>query len=155
MTSPYFLMCPFFIFLDNLKFQDLSYLAFEMQDKSLWDLMKERESGCHWLSTTCGIWIPEGYWHNSYRSKTWQHHACQPQRPALQGETNWLCFCPSMFKVKVGMTMQAYGYRVLEVTLCLCISEDINMWELGCVPQLLERTLGSISAGSPSIQDGY
>ncbi|KAK2847481.1 hypothetical protein Q5P01_010480 [Channa striata] len=127
-------------FIEYFRFQELSCLVFEMLDKSLWDLMNERN------------WAPLSL--NEIRTITQQvlvafdalkglgilycdlkfdnimliNHSKQPLKIKL---IDFGLALPES-KVKLGMIMQHLTYRAPEVTLGLPLTTAIDMWSLGC-----------------------
>ncbi|KAG8010878.1 Homeodomain-interacting protein kinase 2 [Nibea albiflora] len=132
-------------FLDNFRFNNVSCLAFEMLDKSLWHLMKERR----WVPLNLNEIRPViqqlmvafdalksiGILHTDLKPDNIMlvNHKDQPFRIKL---IDFGLALP-VSKVRVGMTMQACAYRAPEVTLGLPLSEAIDVWGVGCVMAFL------------------
>ncbi|XP_044060899.1 homeodomain-interacting protein kinase 1-like [Siniperca chuatsi] len=127
-------------FIDSFMFQDLPCLAFEMLDRSLWDLMKEREMQLtlneirpitHQLLVALEALKGIGIVHTDLKPDNIMlvNHQDQPFRVKL---IDFGLALPAS-KIYIGMNVQTRAYRAPEVTLGLPISEAIDMWGLGCV----------------------
>uniref|UniRef100_A0A3Q3JZC0 Protein kinase domain-containing protein n=1 Tax=Monopterus albus TaxID=43700 RepID=A0A3Q3JZC0_MONAL len=128
-------------FIDAFDCENCYCLAFEMLDKSLWDLMKER----HFQPLTLNEIRPItqqvlkafnalkglGIMHTDVKVDNIMlvNHQDQPFKVKL---IDFGLALP-VRKAKVGMTLQAPSFRAPEVFLGLPISEAIDMWGLGCV----------------------
>uniref|UniRef100_A0A665VNH8 Protein kinase domain-containing protein n=1 Tax=Echeneis naucrates TaxID=173247 RepID=A0A665VNH8_ECHNA len=132
-------------FIDSFRFNDLSCLAFEMLDMSLWDLMNERDweplslheirSVTHQLLVAFQALMTIGIMHTDLKPDNVMlvNHKDQPFKIKL---IDFGLALPSS-KAMVGMQMQAISYRAPEVTLGLPLSESIDMWGVGCVMAFL------------------
>ncbi|XP_034738836.1 homeodomain-interacting protein kinase 2-like [Etheostoma cragini] len=127
-------------FIDNFMFQDASCLAFEMLDKSLWDLLDETLTplSLHEIRRIAQQLLVAfealksiGIIHADLKPDNVMlvNHHKEPFRVKL---IDFGLALP-LSEVKVGMSVQPYAYRAPEVTLGLPISEAIDMWGLGCV----------------------
>ncbi|XP_031156224.1 homeodomain-interacting protein kinase 2-like [Sander lucioperca] len=131
-------------FIDNFMFQDASCLAFEMLDRSLWDLLNQRQTtlSLHEIRPITQQLLVAfealkiiGIIHTDLKPDNVMlvNHHEEPFRVKL---IDFGLALPAS-KVKVGMTVQPCAYRAPEVTLGLPISEAIDMWALGCVMAFL------------------
>lgn len=132
-------------FMDNFRFHNLSCLAFEMLDRSLWDLIKEKK----WMPLSLNEIRPVthqlliafkalkdiGILHTDLKPDNIMlvNHKDQPFRVKL---IDFGLALP-VSKVQIGMTMQARAYRAPEVTLGLPLSEAVDMWGVGCIMAFL------------------
>uniref|UniRef100_A0A3B4WH99 Protein kinase domain-containing protein n=1 Tax=Seriola lalandi dorsalis TaxID=1841481 RepID=A0A3B4WH99_SERLL len=128
-------------FMENFRFNELSCLAFEMLDRSVWDLMKERDweplsvseirPVTHQLLVAFDALKNIGIMHTDLKPDNIMlvNHKDQPFRIKL---IDFGLALPAS-KAKVGMLMQANAYRAPEVTLGLPLSECVDMWGVGCV----------------------
>ncbi|XP_059201510.1 uncharacterized protein LOC131981296 [Centropristis striata] len=127
-------------FIDDFTFKGLSCLAFEMLDKSLWDLVEETNRPlsvneirpiAHQLLVAFKALKCAGILHTDLKSDNVMlvNHQDEPFRVKL---IDFGLALPAS-EVEVGWTMQAIAYRAPEVTLGLPITEAIDMWGLGCV----------------------
>uniref|UniRef100_A0A3B4T326 Protein kinase domain-containing protein n=1 Tax=Seriola dumerili TaxID=41447 RepID=A0A3B4T326_SERDU len=128
-------------FMENFRFNELSCLAFEMLDRSIWDLMKERNweplgvseirPVTHQLLVAFEALKNIGIMHTDLKPDNIMlvNHKDQPFRIKL---IDFGLALPAS-KAKVGMLMQANAYRAPEVTLGLPLSECVDMWGVGCV----------------------
>lgn len=133
--------CSIMRLIEGFQLKNLSCLAFEQLDKSLWDLMLEREMtplnlnqirpiasqllmALHALKGLGIIYLdlkPENV--------LLVDHEHQPFRVKLAN------FSQAQFQcdVQLGTSLQPHSFRAPEVTLGLPISEAIDMWGLGCL----------------------
>ncbi|KAL7376756.1 hypothetical protein ABVT39_015355 [Epinephelus coioides] len=124
-------------FIESFKFNNISCLAFEMLDKSLFDMVCER-SLCvneirpvtHQMLVALKALADIGIFHTDVKPDNIMlvNHKDQPFRVKLidfgmAGPVN---------QVRVGTVMQLYGFRAPEVMWGLPLSEAIDMWGLGC-----------------------
>uniref|UniRef100_A0A3B4UTA5 Protein kinase domain-containing protein n=1 Tax=Seriola dumerili TaxID=41447 RepID=A0A3B4UTA5_SERDU len=128
-------------FMENFRFNNLSCLAFEMLDRSLWDLMEERKweplsvseirPVTHQLLFAFEPLKNIGLMHTDLKPDNIMlvNHKDQPFKIKL---IDFGLARPAS-KVKVEMIMQASAYRAPEVTLGLPLSECVVMWGVGCV----------------------
>uniref|UniRef100_A0A3B4WM51 Protein kinase domain-containing protein n=1 Tax=Seriola lalandi dorsalis TaxID=1841481 RepID=A0A3B4WM51_SERLL len=128
-------------FMEDFRFNELSCLAFEMLDRSVWDLMKERDweplsvseirPVTHQLLVAFEALKNIGIMHTDLKPDNIMlvNHKDQPFRIKL---IDFGLARPAS-KAKVGMLMQANAYRAPEVTLGLPLSECVDMWGVGCV----------------------
>ncbi|KAK1895781.1 Homeodomain-interacting protein kinase 1 [Dissostichus eleginoides] len=127
-------------FIDNFFFQDVSCLAFEMLDQSLWDFMMNREKAytlneirpiTQQLLVAFKALKSIGVIHSDLKHDNIMlvNHQNQPFRIKLIdfGEA-----IPTS-EVEIGTKKQLLPYRAPEVNLGLPISEAIDMWSLGCI----------------------
>ncbi|XP_077943169.1 uncharacterized protein LOC144386324 [Gasterosteus aculeatus] len=127
-------------FMDSFIDDDMSCIAFECLDRSLWDLMLQREERLTLneirpitrqllvaLNALKGI----GLLHADLKLDNVMlvNHQDQPFRVKL---IDFGLAMPAS-KVREGMIVQACAYRAPEVSLGLPISEAIDMWSLGCL----------------------
>ncbi|XP_044021641.1 homeodomain-interacting protein kinase 3-like [Siniperca chuatsi] len=132
-------------FMDNFRFHNLSCLAFEMLDRSLWDLIKERmwtplslneiRPVTHQLLIAFEALKGIGILHTDLKPDNIMlvNHKHQPFKVKL---IDFGLALP-VSKMQVGMTIQANAYRAPEVTLGLPLSEAVDMWGVGCVMAFL------------------
>lgn len=131
-------------FIDNFMFQDTSCLAFEMLDRSLWDLLNQSQTplSLHEIRPITQQLLVAfealksiGIIHTDLKPDNVMlvNHREEPYRVKL---IDFGLALPAS-QVKVGMTVQPCAYRAPEVTLGLPISEAIDMWGLGCVMAFL------------------
>ncbi|KAI4802213.1 hypothetical protein KUCAC02_020065 [Chaenocephalus aceratus] len=127
-------------FIDNFFFRDVSCLAFEMLDQSLYDFMMNRQKAyrlneirpiTQQLLVAFKALKSIGVIHSDLKHDNimFVNHQNQPFRIKLIdfGEA-----IPSS-EVEIGTEKQPLLYRAPEVTLGLPISEAIDMWSLGCI----------------------
>uniref|UniRef100_A0AAQ4PCX8 Protein kinase domain-containing protein n=1 Tax=Gasterosteus aculeatus aculeatus TaxID=481459 RepID=A0AAQ4PCX8_GASAC len=127
-------------FMDSFIDDDMSCIAFECLDRSLWDLMLQREERLTLneirpitrqllvaLNALKGI----GLLHADLKLDNVMlvNHQDQPFRVKL---IDFGLAMPAS-KVREGMIVQPCAYRAPEVSLGLPISEAIDMWSLGCL----------------------
>ncbi|XP_023249735.1 homeodomain-interacting protein kinase 1-like [Seriola lalandi dorsalis] len=128
-------------FFEKFKHKEHTCLVFELLDKSLFQLFKER----HWrplspsairpithqLLTALDALKGIGVIHSDLKPDNIMlaNHLTEPFRVKLIDFG--LSF--TTLNKKCGMRLQPLGYRAPEVTLGLPISEAIDMWGLGCV----------------------
>uniref|UniRef100_A0A8D0D198 Protein kinase domain-containing protein n=1 Tax=Sander lucioperca TaxID=283035 RepID=A0A8D0D198_SANLU len=131
-------------FIDNFMFQDASCLAFEMLDRSLWDLLNQSQTplSLHEIRPITQQLLVAfealksiGIIHTDLKPDNVMlvNHSEEPFRVKL---IDFGMALPAS-AVKVGMTVQPCAYRAPEVTLGLPISEAIDMWGLGCLMAFL------------------
>lgn len=133
--------CSIMRLVNEFRVKNLSCLAFEQLDKSLWDLMSEREFTPLTLNEIRPI-APQllmalealkglGIIFSDLQPENvlLVDHGNQPFRVKLAN------FSQARFKsdVQLGMNLQPHSFRAPEVTLGLPISEAIDMWGLGCL----------------------
>ncbi|KAI4821200.1 hypothetical protein KUCAC02_029142 [Chaenocephalus aceratus] len=127
-------------FIDNFFFRDVSCLAFEMLDQSLYDFMINRQEAyrlneirpiTQQLLVAFKALKSIGVIHSDLKHDNIMlvNHQNQPFRIKLIdfGEA-----IPTS-EVEIGTEMQPLPYRAPEVNLGLPISEAIDMWSLGCI----------------------
>ena len=132
-------------FKESFRFNDLSCLAFERLDKSLFDLMRERRflplslneirPVIRQLVVAFDALKDIGVLHTDLKPDNIMlvNHNDQPFKVKL---IDFGLACP-VSQLKVGMAMQAPAYRAPEVVLGLPLSEAVDMWGLGCVAAFL------------------
>ncbi|KAI4805747.1 hypothetical protein KUCAC02_010344 [Chaenocephalus aceratus] len=127
-------------FIDNFFFRDVSCLAFEMLDQSLYDFMMNRQEAfrlneirpiTQQLLVAFKALKSIGVIHSDLKHDNIMlvNHQNQPFRIKLIdfGEA-----IPTS-EVEIGTEKQLLPYRAPEVNLGLPISEAIDMWSLGCI----------------------
>nr|XP_057917982.1 homeodomain-interacting protein kinase 2-like isoform X2 [Doryrhamphus excisus] len=127
-------------FIENFEHEGFTCLAFEMLDVSLFDFVKKRKNAlsvseirpiAHQLLTAFEALKGIGVIHADLKPDNIMlvNHSCEPFRVKL------IDFGCSLHTSNVipGMIIQPMGYRAPEVTLGLPISEQVDMWALGCV----------------------
>uniref|UniRef100_A0A3Q3KDL3 Protein kinase domain-containing protein n=1 Tax=Monopterus albus TaxID=43700 RepID=A0A3Q3KDL3_MONAL len=132
-------------FIDSFDCQNCYCLAFEMLDKSLWDLMMDRRLTPLTLNEIRPITQQLlvafhalkglGIIHTDLKADNIMlvNHQDQPFKVKL---IDFGLALPAS-KARIGMTMQIRSFRAPEVFLGLPISEAIDMWGLGCVMAFL------------------
>ncbi|XP_027133120.1 probable serine/threonine-protein kinase yakA [Larimichthys crocea] len=132
-------------FMEDFMFKNLSCLAFEMLDRSLWDLMEERR------------WIPLNL--NEIRPVARQlmiafdalksigiiHTDLKPDNIMLVNQNDQpfkiklidFGLARRVSEVSIGTIMQPSSFRAPEVTLGLPLTEAVDMWGVGCVMAFL------------------
>ncbi|XP_037652279.1 homeodomain-interacting protein kinase 1-like [Sebastes umbrosus] len=128
-------------FIENFTFKRLSCLAFEMLDKSLWELMQER----NYMPLTLNEIRPVVYQllvaFEALKSIGIVHADLKPDNIMLVNHRNkpfkvklidFGLACP-VSKLQDGVTIQIESHRAPEVTLGLPLSEAVDMWGMGCV----------------------
>uniref|UniRef100_A0A671Y066 Protein kinase domain-containing protein n=1 Tax=Sparus aurata TaxID=8175 RepID=A0A671Y066_SPAAU len=132
-------------FIEGFRFDDLSCLAFEMLDKSLFDLMRERRfmplslneirPVIHQLLVAFDALKDIGVLHTDLKPDNIMlvNHKDQPYKVKLID----FGLAAPVSQLKVGMAMQARSYRAPEVMLGLPLSEAVDMWGVGCVAAFL------------------
>ncbi|KAL7406668.1 hypothetical protein ABVT39_024315 [Epinephelus coioides] len=124
-------------FIESFKVNNVSCLAFEMLDKSLFNMVRERSLRvneirpvAHQVLVALKALADIGIFHTDVKPDNIMlvNHKDQPFRVKLvdfgmAGPVN---------QVKVGTLMQLYGFRAPEVMLGLPLSEAVDMWGLGC-----------------------
>ncbi|XP_061819511.1 homeodomain-interacting protein kinase 1-like isoform X2 [Nerophis lumbriciformis] len=128
-------------FIENFEHEGFTCLAFEMLDVSLFDfVVKKRKKPLsiseirpitHQLLTAFEALKGIGVIHADLKPDNIMlvNHSCEPFRVKL---IDFGCSLHTS-TVTLGMTIQPMGYRAPEVTLGLPISEEVDMWALGCV----------------------
>ncbi|KAI4820956.1 hypothetical protein KUCAC02_028913 [Chaenocephalus aceratus] len=127
-------------FIDNFFFRDVSCLAFEMLDQSLYDFMINRQKAyrlneirpiTQQLLVAFKALKSIGVIHSDLKHDNimFVNHQNQPFRIKL---IDFGLAIPTS-EVEIGTEMQPLPYRAPEVTLGLPISEAIDMWSLGCI----------------------
>ncbi|XP_071354495.1 probable serine/threonine-protein kinase dyrk1 [Trachinotus anak] len=128
-------------FMDHFRFHDLSCLAFEMLDRSLWDLMKERKFKSLTLSEIRPVTHQLMVAFEALKNIGIIHTDLKPDNIMLVNHNN------QQFKIKLidfglalpvsqvedGMIIQPRAYRAPEVNFGLRFSEAVDMWGVGCV----------------------
>lgn len=128
-------------FVEHFTFNSLSCLAFEMLDKSLWDLMKERKFKGMSLNQIRPVTQQVLVALKALRRNGIMHTDLKPDNVMLVDHQNQpfrvklidFGLALPVTEAKVGMLMQAQAYRAPEVTLGLPLSESLDMWGLGCI----------------------
>uniref|UniRef100_A0A671YHT5 Protein kinase domain-containing protein n=1 Tax=Sparus aurata TaxID=8175 RepID=A0A671YHT5_SPAAU len=131
-------------FVESFRFNGLSCLAFEMLDKSLWDLMKESWTPLrlneirpviHQLLVAFDALNSIGVIHTDLKPDNIMlvNHKDQPYRVKLID----FGLATPVNMLEAGDTVQPIGYRAPEVMLGLPLSEAIDMWGVGCVMAFL------------------
>lgn len=132
-------------FLEYFKFNSLSCLAFEKLDRSLWDLMEERNWDplslnqirpvIYQLMVAFDALKGIGILHTDVKLDNIMlvNHKDQPFKIKLID----FGLARKVSKVREGEMMQPWGYQAPEVTLGLPLSEAIDMWGVGCVMAFL------------------
>lgn len=128
-------------YIDNFRFNDISCLAFEMLDRSLWKLMEmdkfeplslaEIRSVTYQLLVAFEALKNIGIMHTDLKPDNIMlvNHRDHPFKVKL---IDFGLALP-VRKAKVGMTIQPAAYRALEVNLGLPLSESVDMWGVGCI----------------------
>lgn len=129
------------IFVENFRFSNLSCLTFELLDRSLQDLLKERafkqwsvneiRPVTYQLLVALDALKDIGILHTDVKPDNIMlvNHKDQPFRVKL---IDFGMALP-VSRVQFGMNLQAHPFRAPEVTLGLPLSEAVGMWGLGCV----------------------
>uniref|UniRef100_A0A671YPN8 Protein kinase domain-containing protein n=1 Tax=Sparus aurata TaxID=8175 RepID=A0A671YPN8_SPAAU len=131
-------------FVESFRFNGLSCLAFEMLDRSLWDLMKESWTPLrlneirpviHQLLVAFDALKGIGVIHTDLKPDNIMlvNHKDQPYRVKLID----FGLAAPVNMLEAGDTVQPIGYRAPEVMLGLPLSEAIDMWGVGCVMAFL------------------
>ncbi|XP_019737460.1 homeodomain-interacting protein kinase 2-like [Hippocampus comes] len=127
-------------FIENFEHEGYTCLAFEMLDMSLFDfVVKKRKKPlsvseirpiAHQLLTAFEALKGIRIIHADLKPDNIMlvNHSCEPFRVKL---IDFGCSLQTS-AVTLGMTIQPMGYRAPEVTLGLPISEQVDMWGLGC-----------------------
>ncbi|XP_077414844.1 homeodomain-interacting protein kinase 2-like [Vanacampus margaritifer] len=127
-------------FIEHFIFQDFPCLVFEMLDKSLEDLMTERNMTPLNLHQIRPVMSQLLMAFEALQALGVTHTDLKPDNVMLVDHKN-LPFRVKLIdfglarpisSVHVGMTLQAEAYRAPEVILGLPLSEAIDMWSLGC-----------------------
>ncbi|KAK2914577.1 hypothetical protein Q8A73_005171 [Channa argus] len=128
-------------FMESFRFEDFSCLVFEMLDKSLWDLMMERQRApmslneirpiTHQLLVAFDALKDLGIIHTDLKLDNIMlvNHSQQPYKIKLID----FGLARPEGTVEPGTIMQPLPFRAPEVTLGLPISTAVDMWSLGCV----------------------
>ncbi|KAG8001366.1 Homeodomain-interacting protein kinase 2 [Nibea albiflora] len=128
-------------FIEGFRFNNLSCLAFEMLDRSLWDLMKERR----WIPLSLNEMRPiiqqlmvafdalksRGILHTDLKPDNVMlvNHQDQPFKIKLID----FGLARQVSKVCIGTMMQPSSFRAPEVTLGFPLTEAVDMWGVGCI----------------------
>ncbi|XP_061646304.1 homeodomain-interacting protein kinase 1-like isoform X3 [Phyllopteryx taeniolatus] len=127
-------------FIENFEHEGYTCLAFEMLDMSLFDfVVKKRKKPlsiseirpiAHQLLTAFEALKAIRIIHADLKPDNIMlvNHSCEPFRVKL---IDFGCSLQTS-AVTLGMTIQPMGYRAPEVSLGLPISEQVDMWGLGC-----------------------
>ncbi|XP_077437762.1 homeodomain-interacting protein kinase 1-like isoform X2 [Vanacampus margaritifer] len=127
-------------FIENFEHEGYTCLAFEMLEMSLFDfVVKKRKKPlsvseirpiAHQLLTAFEALKGIQIIHADLKPDNIMlvNHSCEPLRVKL---IDFGCSLQTS-AVTLGMTIQPMGYRAPEVTLGLPISEQVDMWGLGC-----------------------
>ncbi|XP_077586425.1 homeodomain-interacting protein kinase 1-like [Stigmatopora nigra] len=126
-------------YIENFEHEGYTCLAFEMLDMSLFDFVKKRNKPlsiseirpiAHQLLMAFEALKGIRIIHADLKPDNIMlvNHSCEPFRVKL---IDFGCSLQSS-AVTLGMTIQPMGYRAPEVTLGLPISEQVDMWGLGC-----------------------
>ncbi|KAK2830070.1 hypothetical protein Q5P01_018001 [Channa striata] len=128
-------------FMESFRFEDISCLVFEMLDKSLWDLMMDRECEpmnlneirpiTHQLLVAFDVLKDLGIIHTDLKLDNIMlvNHSQQPYKIKLID----FGLARPEGTVEPGTIMQPLLFRAPEVTLGLPISTAVDMWSLGVV----------------------
>ncbi|KAG8012371.1 Homeodomain-interacting protein kinase 1 [Nibea albiflora] len=132
-------------FVEYFMFKNISCLAFEMLDMSLWDLMEERQwkplrlneirPVIHQLMVAFDALKSLRIIHTDLKLDNIMlvNHKDQPFRIKLID----FGLARRVSEMKVGMTVQVVSCRAPEVTLGLPLTEAIDMWAVGCTMAFL------------------
>ncbi|KAG8007676.1 Homeodomain-interacting protein kinase 2 [Nibea albiflora] len=128
-------------FIEGFRFNSLSCLAFEMLDRSLWDLLEERR----WIPLNLNEIRPiiqqlmvafdalksRGILHTDLKPDNVMlvNHQDQPFKIKLID----FGLARKVSKVCIGTLMQPTSFRAPEVTLGLPLTEAVDMWGVGCI----------------------
>uniref|UniRef100_A0A3Q1HHY1 Protein kinase domain-containing protein n=1 Tax=Anabas testudineus TaxID=64144 RepID=A0A3Q1HHY1_ANATE len=128
-------------FIESFRFQNLSCLVFENLDRSLWDLMKERQWHPMHLSEIRPVTQQLLVAFQALKGLGIMHTDLKPDNVMLVNHKDKpfkiklidFGLARSEYQVQPGMVMQPFPYRAPEVTLGLPLSTAVDMWGVGCI----------------------